>query len=318
MSERGVDDRAVLRGFEPSDIPTGVTHYRGKVREVLTRGDEMVIVATDRVSAFDRVLGVVPRKGEVLNRISEFWFRATADVCANHYRRVLTPRSMLVTPCRVYPVEVVVRGYLTGSAWREYAAGRPVSGVTVPPGMRENQEFSGAIITPSTKENDGDHDRPISCADIVATGIVPADDWAAIERSALALFARGQEIARANGLILVDTKYEFGHDGERIVVVDEMHTPDSSRFWYASTYAERFAAGERPDELDKEYLRRTLMECGYTGDGEPPEIPMTVVSELSAKYVAAFETITREKLSDSGLDAEAEKKRILSYVNEGS
>ncbi|TVR58670.1 MAG: phosphoribosylaminoimidazolesuccinocarboxamide synthase [Spirochaetaceae bacterium] len=317
MIDDGGHDRDVLRALEPTELAPGVSHYRGKVREVLTRRDEMVIVATDRVSAFDRVLGVVPRKGEVLNRISEFWFRATADVCPNHFRRVLTPRSMLVTACRVYPVEVVVRGYLTGSAWRDYAAGRRVSGVTVPPGMRENQEFPTPIITPSTKV-DGGHDVPISCTDIVANGIVPADDWAAIERSAYALFARGQEIARDNGLILVDTKYEFGHDGEKIVVVDEMHTPDSSRFWYASTYVERFAAGERPDELDKEYLRRTLMESGYTGDGEPPEIPAAVISELSAKYITAFETITGKKLPDSALDAEAEKKKILSYVNEGS
>jgi phosphoribosylaminoimidazole-succinocarboxamide synthase len=294
---------------DPSALGEGKLHARGKVREIWTFGDRLVILTSDRVSAFDRVLTTIPCKGEILNRISLFWFNKTTDIVANHIIESPSPRAVIVRRCDVVPIEVVVRGYLTGSAWRDYEKSGKVSGIGLPSGLREYQQFPQPLLTPSTKESEG-HDRPISREEIMAEGRVTKDLWLRIESVAQSLFRRGTEIAGANGLILVDTKYEFGiHDGE-LVLIDEIHTPDSSRFWYASDYADRFARGERPRQLDKEYLRRWLMEQGFMGDGQPPVIPDDVRVETSLRYVEAYERITGTTFEAQSGGAEQEFSAI--------
>lgn len=278
---------------EPGLVP-GAFHRSGKVRDIWDLGDRLLILVSDRVSAFDRVLTTLPCKGEVLNRISLFWAGQTRDIIPNHVLGQPSPRSTLARKCRVVPIEVVVRGYLTGSAWRDYSKAGAVSGIRLPKGLRENQRFERPLLTPSTKEEMGAHDRPISRAEIIAEGRVPEALWERIERAALALFERGSQLLAGRGLILVDTKYEFGVAGDELLLIDEAHTPDSSRFWYADEYADRFSAGEPQRQLDKEYLRRWLMERGFTGEGEPPVIPDEVRIETASRYVEAFETITGE------------------------
>ncbi len=283
---------------------------RGKVRDVVTLGRELLITTTDRISAFDRVLGTVPCKGEVLNTLSLAWFSKTADIIANHVREEVSARTIRSVRCEVVPVEVVLRGYLAGSAWRDYAAGRPVSGIRLAPGMRQCQRLDAPILTPSTKEASGTHDRPVSRDEILSGNIVPRKTWERIEEAALALFARGTEVAASRGLLLVDTKYEFGSlDGE-VLLVDELHTPDSSRFWYADSYAELFARGERQRELDKEYLRQWLMSQGWKGDGTPPVIPEEVRLETAWRYVTAWQTITGSPFSPRALGAVEESALV--------
>jgi len=270
---------------------------RGKVRDVLDLGSELLIVTTDRISAFDRVLTTIPCKGEVLNTLSLHWFRATEDIVPHHVREELSPRTIRALRCEILPVEVVVRGYLTGSAWRDYQKGSAVSGIRLPPGMRFNQRFDRPLLTPSTKEMGGAHDRPISREEILGQGLVPRAVWERVEEASLALFRRGSELAARQGLVLVDTKYEFGlHDGT-LVLADELHTPDSSRYWYADSYDRRFAEGAAQRELDKEYLRQWLLARGWSGDGTPPDIPDEVRREVARKYVGAWETITGRQFS---------------------
>ena len=300
-----------LRALEVPALPRGARLAAGKVRDVVTIGDELLITTTDRISAFDRVLATVPCKGEVLNTLTLFWFDRTADIVANHLLERVSARTVRAARCEVVPVEVVVRGYLTGSALRDYEAGRPVSGIELPPGMRPNQRFAEPLLTPSTKEAAGGHDRPVSRAELLAGGIVPRRRWEEIERTARELFRRGGEIAAANGLILVDTKYEFGLRGGDLVLVDEVHTPDSSRYWYADTYDELFAAGERQRELDKEYLRQWLLARGFRGDGTPPAILDEVLLEVAWRYVTAWQTITGSTFTPESLDAAGESARVL-------
>lgn len=285
----------------PASVARGRPVYRGKVRDVVDLGSRLLLVTSDRISAFDRVLSTIPCKGEVLNRIAMFWFEATRDILPNHLVPpgkaggldvfASSPRTMLAAKAEMLPVEVVVRGYLTGSAWRDYEAGRAVSGIVLPKGMRNGERFPTPLLTPSTKESEG-HDLPISGDEIVRRGLVPAELWKETERAALALFARGQEIARKNGLILVDTKYEFGLVDGVLTVCDEIHTPDSSRYWYADTYESLFAKGEKQRELDKEYFRQWLIGKGFMGDGPAPAIPDDVRIEVASRYVRAFETVT--------------------------
>ena len=300
-----------LRALDLPALPRGARLSCGKVRDVVTIGAEMLITTTDRISAFDRVLATVPCKGEVLNTLTLFWFERTADIVPNHLLERVSARTVRVARCEVVPVEVVVRGYLTGSALRDYEEGRPVSGIRLPPGMRPNQRFAEPLLTPSTKEAGGLHDRPVSREELLAGGLVPRGAWEEIERTALALFRRGSEVAAANGLILVDTKYEFGTRNGRLTLVDEVHTPDSSRYWYADTYAQLFAAGERQRELDKEYLRQWLLARGFRGDGEPPAIPGEVLLEVAWRYVTAWQTITGSAFSPGSLDAAGESALVL-------
>ena len=293
----------------------GLTVIRGKVRDIVDLGSRLIITTTDRVSAFDRVLGLVPFKGEILNRLSLYWFEQTKDIIPNHLIEQVTARTVLVRRSRVLPVEVVVRGYLTGSAWRDYQAGQPISGKVLPAGLRFNERFDDPIITPSTKAEQGSHDMPISGGEIVSSGLVSAALWQQVETAALALFRRGTELAAGRGLILVDTKYEFGVTDGKLTLVDEIHTPDSSRYWYADSYDELFARGSRQRQMDKEYLRNWLSDRGFTGDGVPPEIPAEVFDELSRRYRTAFEEITGARFESEIVDPEAERQKIMYTIN---
>lgn len=283
---------------------------RGKVRDILDLGDELLIVTTDRISAFDKILTTIPCKGEVLNTISTFWFSKTKDVIANHILEEVSVRTVRVVKCAVVPIEVVVRGYLTGSAWRDYSRGAEVSGIRLPPGLRFNHRFETPLLTPSTKEEKGLHDRPISPARIVSSGLVPQKLWQQIEEVSLQLFRCGTRIAAESGLILVDTKYEFGLRDGKLHLIDEVHTPDSSRFWYADSYEELFSRAEKQRELDKEYLRQWLLSRGWKGDGDPPDIPEDVRVETAWRYITAWQTITGRTFSPGALDGRAESELV--------
>jgi len=289
--------------------------YRGKVRDVVDAGDRLVMVTTDRISAFDRPLGEIPGKGEVLNQLALYWFEQTSDIVENHVVERLGPRSTAVKKAQMIPVEVVVRGYLTGSAWKTYGSGGRVPGLTLPPGMRAHQKLVTPQITPTTKEAVGDHDQPIDREGILARGLCPPGVWAQVETLALSLFARGQSLLARHGLILVDTKYEFGVYEGRLILCDEVHTPDCSRFWFADDYQSAFAAGREPKKLDKEYLRSWLAGQGFTGEGPVPAIPLEVFEETRKRYVEAFERITGRVFTFSGESCEAETRRIVSSLN---
>lgn len=268
--------------------------YEGKVRDTYDLGDRMLLVATDRLSAFDVVLTSVPFKGQILNQIAAFWFDATKDIVPNHILSQPDPSAILARKCEALPVEVIVRGYITGSLWRDYTGGEAgVYGIEFPGDLKKDQPFDQPIITPSTKAPVGEHDEPLSSAEVVSRGLVQGELWEEVQRRALALFARGQELARKQGLILVDTKYEFGLYGDELLVIDEIHTPDSSRFWEAADYDARFAGGEEQRMLDKENIRQWLIqERGYQGKGPAPEIPAEVRVDLARKYVTNYERLT--------------------------
>ena len=286
----------------------------GKVRDSVDLGERMLIVTTDRVSAFDRVLTTIPGKGQVLNQLSVFWFELTRDLVRNHLIREVSPRSVLVRRCQVVPVEVVVRGYLTGSAWRDYQRDGAVSGIALPPGMRRDQQFPQPLLTPSTKAAAGEHDHAISRAQVLASGAVAPELWERIETVALRLYQRGVEHAAGRGLILVDTKYEFGTVAGELVLADELHTPDSSRYWYRDNYHDRFARGAPQRLLDKEFLRGWLMQRGFMGDGEPPPIPDAVRRELSERYREVYRILTGSELTRSTLTVEQELARYAEVI----
>ena len=273
------------------------------------------MITSDRISAFDRPLGTIEGKGEILNQLALYWFEETSDLVENHVLDSLGPRSTAVNKAAMVPVEVVVRGYLTGSAWKEYAAGRLVPGLQVPAGMRAHQKLDTPQITPTTKAPVGEHDEPIDKEGLLARGLCTPELWAKIEKTALKLFARGQELLADRGLILVDTKYEFGLVEGRLVLCDEVHTPDCSRFWFADDYLAAFAEGREPRKLDKEYLRNWLTSQGFTGQGAVPTIPAEVFAETKKRYVEAFELITGRKFVFSGLSFEAETEEILSALD---
>ena len=272
--------------------------YHGKVRDVYNIDNRyLVMVATDRISAFDVILPKgIPFKGQVLNQIAAQFLDATTDICPNWKVAVPDPMVTVGLLCEPFKVEMIVRGYLAGSAWREYAAGaREICGVKLPDGLRENQKLPAPIVTPTTKEDEG-HDANISREEIIARGIVSAEDYAKMERYALAIFERGTEMAANRGLILVDTKYEFGkHNGE-VVLIDEIHTPDSSRYFYADGYEERFANGEPQRQLSKEFVRQWLIANGFMGhEGEQvPEMTDEYCREVSDRYIELYEHITGE------------------------
>lgn len=274
-------------------------YTRNKVRDTykLTHGQRLLIT-TDRQSAFDQVLAAVPFKGEVLTRIARFWFDQTQDICSNHAISYPDPNVVLAKDLNMLSVEIVVRQYLTGSTntsiWPMYACGkRHIYGHPFPDGMRKNQRLSSPIITPTTKPANGGHDAPITEAEILNAKLLTETQWRDIVAKSLALFARGQEIAAARGLILVDTKYEFGLDEAReIVLADEIHTPDSSRFWLADTYESRFEAGEEPDSLDKEFLRLWISRQCDPYKEPIPEIPEGTLLEFSNKYIDLYEKLT--------------------------
>ncbi len=270
--------------------------YRGKVRDNYSRGDRIVMITTDRISAFDHVLGTIPFKGEVLSRLTAFWFDKVKDIAPTHLVDVPDPSVQVVKRAKPLPIEIVIRGYITGSLWRDYEAGKAGAyGISWPKGLRKDQRFDEPIITPSTKAEYGTHDEPISEQDILAKKIVAPDVWKEATAVAHRLFRRGQEWAASRGLILVDTKYEMGIADGKLVVIDEIHTPDSSRYWVAAGYAERFAAGRDQEMLDKENVRQWLIkEHGFSGHGKPPALTDEVRVMLARKYIEAYERLTGE------------------------
>ena len=275
--------------------------YNGKVRDVYFIGDDqLVMVATDRISAFDVILPKgIPFKGQILNQIAAKFLDATTDIIPNWKQATPDPMVTVGIRCEGYPIEMIVRGYLCGSAWRAYKSGvREICGVALPEGMRENEQFPTPIITPTTKAEIGAHDEDISREQIISQGLVSEEEYAQLEKYALALFQRGQEIAAKQGLILVDTKYEFGKKGEQIILMDEVHTPDSSRYFYADEYEERFQVGLPQKQLSKEFVREWLIENGFQGkEGQQvPEMTDEVVAGITDRYIELYECITGEKL----------------------
>ncbi len=275
--------------------------YDGKVRDCFIDGErgERVIVVTDRLSAFDAVVGTIPFKGQVLNQLAQFWFEKTADLAPNHMLRVPDPNVMIARECEPLPVELVMRAYLTGvtstSIWKAYEKGaRTFCGHAIPDGMRKNQRLPKPILTPSTKAAKGDHDVSVSKDELLAMGRISPELFDRAAAIAETLFAAGQVHAAKQGLILADTKYEMGLDkAGNIVVIDEIHTPDSSRYWHAEDYEERLARGEEPRSLDKEYVRRWLDgEAKWNGDGPPPVMPDEVRIEAARRYIRSYEIVT--------------------------
>ncbi len=283
------------------DAPELGELYRGKVRDNYSRGDRIVMVTTDRISAFDHVLGTIPFKGEVLSRLTSFWFDKVKDFAPISVVDTPDPSVMVVKRAEPFPVEIIIRGYITGSLWRDYVAGKAGAyGIDWPAGLKKDQKFDAPIITPSTKAQYGKHDEPISEKEIVEKGLVPAALWKQATEVARALFRRGQEWAASRGLILVDTKYEMGLIDGKLVVIDEIHTPDSSRYWIAKGYEERFSAGKDQEMLDKENIRQWLItEHGFSGHGTPPALTDDVRVMLARKYIEVFELLTGEKFESA-------------------
>ena len=280
-------------------IPELPNHYRGKVRDNYDLPDgRRIIIASDRISAFDRILAAIPFKGQVLTQTARYWFDRTADICPNHVLAYPDPNVVIGKTLTILPVEIVVRGYLAGTTGTSiltlYKAGqREMYGHGLPDGMRANQKLPAPIITPTSKAFDGGHDEPLTADQITSQGLLTREQWETLSRYALALFARGQDLAAQRGQILADTKYEFGVDGDgRILLADEIHTPDSSRFWFAGSYAQRFEAGEAPESFDKDFVRRWVAARCDPYKDPIPEIPPDVVLETAAVYIQAFETIT--------------------------
>lgn len=272
--------------------------YKGKVRDNYTKDGKRIIIVSDRLSAFDRIICLIPFKGQVLNQMAKFWFDQTKDICGNHVIEFPDQNVVVAKECEPLAVEMVVRGYITGStstsAWYNYQKGvRNFCGNSLPEGLKKDQKFDKAILTPSTKAAHGDHDESVAPEVLLERGVITKEEWDYLADVSLKLFARGQEIAAKQGIILVDTKYEFGKDANgNIVLIDEIHTPDSSRFWIADTYQTNFEAGRDQDNINKEYLRLWLANQGYMGEGEMPVITDEVKIETARRYIEAYEKIT--------------------------
>ena len=295
--------------------------YHGKVRDVYNINDEkLVMVATDRISAFDVVLPKgIPYKGQMLNQIAAKFLDATTDICPNWKLATPDPMVTVGVMCQGFPVEMIVRGYLCGSAWRAYKSGvREICGVKLPEGMRENEKFPTPIITPTTKAEMGLHDEDISKEEILKQGLATPEEYETLEKYTLALFERGTQIAAERGLILVDTKYEFGKHNGTIYLMDEIHTPDSSRYFYAEGYQERFEKGEAQKQLSKEFVREWLMDNGFQGKTgqEVPEMTEDIVNSISERYMELFEHITGEKFVKADVESIADRieKNVTDYL----
>ena len=286
--------------------------YEGKVRDNYILKDKRVIITTDRISAFDRVLCTIPFKGQVLNQTAAFWFEKTKHIAKNHVIEIPDPNVTIGKECVPLPVEMVVRGYLTGvtttSAWYNYERGvRNFCGNKLPDGMAKNQKFTKPIITPSTKAEHGAHDESVSAEEILKRKLIDEKTYRKLEKAALELFDFGNKLVAKNNLILVDTKYEFGIIDEEVYLIDEIHTPDSSRFWIKDSYDELFRQGKEPQKLDKEYVRQFLANKGFVGDGPIPEIPDEIKVEAARRYITAYEMIT-------GKQFEAENGDVLERI----
>ena len=303
------------------NFPGQIAVYHGKVRDVYSIGNDiLVMIATDRISAFDVILPEgIPYKGQVLNQITSLFLDATADILPNWKLAIPDPMVTVGLRCEPFKMEMIIRGYLTGSAWREYKAGaRTLCGIALPEGMRENEKFPKPIVTPTTKAEEG-HDENITKTEIIAQGLASKGDYEQLERYTQALFRRGTEIAAQKGLILVDTKYEFGKKDGKIYLIDEIHTPDSSRYFYADGYQERFEKGEEQKQLSKEFVRKWLMDNGFQGQkGQTvPEMNPAYCENVSERYIELYERITGEKFVKSNICnlSERIKKNIETYLN---
>lgn len=291
--------------------------YQGKVRDYYVMEDKRILITTDRISAFDRVLGVIEDKGQVLNQLAAFWFEKTKDIVANHLLAAPDPNVMIGKNCQAYPVEMVVRGYISGvtktSLWYNYVQGqRQIYGLKFPNGLTKNQKLLHPIITPTTRgTGSGGHDEKISREEIIKRKIVPIKVYQQMEQVALALFKRGTEICDKAGLILVDTKYEFGDYQGELTLIDEIHTPDSSRFWIKKTYEERLKKDLEPENFDKEFFRLWYNQRHYYGDGEPPAMPLSFKKKVSQRYQAIYTKITGKKLIKYKGDMSARIKKNL-------
>jgi len=315
MTSRDVIRKALPHPLEATSLETLGRKYTGKVRDNYTTGDgRRYIVTTDRISAFDRVLGTLPLKGQVLQHCTKYWFDKTADLVPNHVISVPDPNVMEVRECTPLGAEMVVRAYITGvtstSIWTHYAQGkRNFCGHELPDGLRKHQRLNAPILTPSSKAPKGEHDVSMSRSELIEQGYITAEDFDAAADMAMALFSFGQKHCAARGLILVDTKYEFGKDADgKLCVIDEIHTPDSSRYWFTESYGERFAAGLAPESFDKEYVRRWLAEQGFKGDGAIPNIEDDVKVEAVSRYIAACNTVTGTTF-EPNLEAPADRIR---------
>jgi phosphoribosylaminoimidazole-succinocarboxamide synthase len=297
-----IDDTTLQQGIALALDETAYsdlgTLERGKVRDCYIRDGRRAIVVTDRLSAFDRIVATIPFKGQVLNGVSAYWLEQTRAICPNHLISVPDPVASLVHECRPFPVEMVLRGFLTGSSptsiWTCYARGeRRYCGHPLAEGLRQHQRLAAPLITPTSKAPKGEHDELLSADEVIERGLATAEEYAQLSELSLALFARGQALAAERGLILVDTKYEFGRlpDG-RICLIDEVHTPDSSRYWYADSYEEALRAGRDPRALDKEYVRRYLSGVGFRGEGPVPPLPDEVRIEAARRYIEIYERMT--------------------------
>ncbi|PWY55705.1 phosphoribosylaminoimidazolesuccinocarboxamide synthase [Legionella qingyii] len=303
--------------LDQTNLPVG-KKYQGKVRDSYDLGDSIMLVTTDRLTAFDRHLALIPYKGAVLNLTSAWWFEQTKHLVPNHIIAVPDPNVVIAKKCTVFPIEFVVRGYISGttstSLWTQYQNGtREYCGITFPEGLRKNQKLEQPVLTPTTKEKI--HDRPISPAEIIADGWMTEEDWLEASALALKLYQRGTEIAKDHGLILVDTKYEFGRDADgNIIVVDEIHTPDSSRYWLAESYEKRIAEGLEPENIDKEFLRLWFAKNSDPyHDEQLPQAPQELIEELSSRYIQLYERITGTKFSFAE-HKEPVEQRIMRHV----
>jgi phosphoribosylaminoimidazole-succinocarboxamide synthase len=283
-------------------------HYKGKVRENFSQGDKILMITSDRVSAFDHVLGTIPFKGQILSEIANFWFDKTKDLVPNHIIDTPDPQVLVAKRAKTLPVEVIVRQYITGSLWREYSSGiNGQYGFMLPEGLKKDQKFDEPLLTPSTKAEYGLHDEPIS-REAIVNGLVEESVYAKAEEYALVLFKAGQEWAAKQGLILVDTKYEFGIFEGELIVIDEIHTPDSSRYWVEKEYETRFNNGESQLMLDKENIRQWLIEKGFSGEGVPPELSEEIRITLAERYVELYRTLTGKQFDPEVGDV---KSRII-------
>jgi len=303
------------------DIPELGPKTQGKVRDIYQRTragvDERILITTDRLSAFDRILGEIPYKGQVLTQLSAFWFEQMADVIGNHIIELPDPNVTVAYECSALPVEVIVRGYITGvtktALWYRYSLGeRVIYGHEFPEGLQKNQKLPEPIITPTTKGGPTGHDERLTCDEVVEHGLLDQETWDQVQTAALKIFKRGQTVAAKAGIILVDTKYEFGRlpNGE-VVLIDEVHTPDSSRFWIADSYESRIANGQEPENFDKEFIRLWYAEQGYRGDGEPPVWNPELAIKASLRYQQIYEMLTGKSFEPSNYPAEERIQKAL-------
>ena len=307
---------AILNCLAGTDFGGFGQKYEGKVRDVYVQDGRRILITTDRVSAFDRVLGLIPYKGQVLNQLSAWWFEQTADLARNHVISVPDPNVTIAHEAQPLPVEIVVRGYITGvtktSLWYLYEKGeRRPYGIQLPDGLQKNDPLPEPIITPTTKAEKGGHDERLTEAEILEQKLVGADLWEEIRETAVVLFKRGQKIAAQAGLVLVDTKYEMGLVNGQLTLIDEIHTPDSSRYWLADRH------GGEPENYDKEFMRKWYAAQGYRGDGTPPTMPPDLIAQIAARYITTFEMLTGKIFSPGELPVLKRIQKNLLRRNEG-